>query len=156
MFRIWTVLCALTLFAASSLSAATIEVAYSEYRETGSFQRIQEFFTGREAPGNRTIVRTDREERDGQYFLINLTRSVARSEVHSVEIEFITTERKDTRRFEFALDDATRVRGSWIYCGVTGSDWEGRSVRPLAWTARLKDSEGRVLDEWESFVQRMP
>ncbi|MCC5835882.1 MAG: hypothetical protein JJU20_14240 [Opitutales bacterium] len=156
MFRIRTILCAVALIAAPMLSAATIEVAYSEYRETGSFQRIQEFFTGREAPGRRTIIRTDPDNRDGQYFLINLTRSVARSDVHSVEIEVITTESKDTQQLVFLLSDALRVRGSWIYCGVTGDDWPNRNVRPLAWIARLKDSEGRLLDEWESFVQRMP
>lgn len=138
------------------LSAATIEVAYSEYRETGSFQRIQEFFTGREAPGNRTIIRTDVENRDGQYFLINLTRGVARSEVYKVEVEVITTSSKNVQRFEFLLADAVRIRGSWIYCGITGADWEGRNVRPLAWVVRLKDRQGRLLDEWESFVQRMP
>lgn len=138
------------------VSAASIEVAYSEYRETGSFQRIQEFFTGREAPGNRTIIRTDAENRDGQYFVINLTRSVARSEVHSVEIEVITTMSKDVRVFEFPLTEAVRIRGSWIYCGITGTDWEGRNVRPLAWIARIKNSSGEVLGEWESFVQRKP
>lgn len=137
------------------MQAVSIDVAYAEYRETSSFQRIQEFFTGRESPGNRTLLRSQPEDRSGQYFLILLEQPVEESGVDEVEIEVISTASKESRLHTFSLEGA-RVRGYWIYCGLTGDDWPDASVHALAWTARLRDNTGQVLAEWESFLQRLP
>jgi hypothetical protein len=45
---------------------------WPEYRTAESFDRISEYFTGRENPGNQIILRTRPESRAGFYFFTRL------------------------------------------------------------------------------------
>jgi len=64
------------------------------------------------------------------------------------------SDRRDpiTRTWDLA---GTRL-DNWLYLGLTGADWPGEDVHPLAWRIELLDTGGNLLAEWKSFLWEMP
>lgn len=136
-----------------AFSAIEIEMAFADYLETGQFQRLSEYFTGREHTGSRILVRSDAGERSGMYFVLRLSQPLGTTGADQVEVEWVSSDRGDMSVHTFDLGDISD-RGRWIYCGLTGTDWNAGGRRPVAWSVRLK-SGNRILAEHNSFLYGM-
>jgi hypothetical protein len=135
-----------------NLPAVRIEQAYAIHMDTGSFQGVREFFTGREYPGNRLIVRSSTAERAGMYFILMLDTRLRQAGLGSAEIEVIATGSKEPRRYTWPLADSAASRAKVLYCGLTGADWPAADAQPLAWKLTLRDAAGQALATWQSFL----
>ena len=136
--------------------AAEIVRTIPEFREEASFHRISEFFTGRENPGRRTILRTDSEVREGFYLKVRLrhTDRPAFSE-GTARLEVAMPDEQQTREYAYSLEEVTRRR-PLIMLGITGTDWPDEMERPLAWKVSFFDADGKLLDSEQSFLWAMP
>ena len=65
-----------SLFAAAPIPRFVIQNVDLEHLGNANFKRISETFTGKEATGNRVVVRTNPNVREGEYFIIELNRYV--------------------------------------------------------------------------------
>jgi hypothetical protein len=124
------------------------------WRAAGSFVRIQEYFGGGEDTGSQTMLRTRPDDRSGFYFLTR-TRNPgpARARVRFV-LDVITPDSPNPKSFTFSTK---LVTGSHVYnLGLTGKDWPGNKVQPVAWRLRLLAADGEELGSRQSFLWSMP
>ncbi len=134
------------------VGAAEIVRVIPEYREGESFHRVSEFFTGRENPGRRAILRSDPEVRDGFYVKVRLRRTDRQTFPQgSAKLEVAIPDEQKTREYEYDLETVTRRR-PLVLIGITGDHWPDELVRPLAWKISILDSDGNVLDSEQSFL----
>jgi hypothetical protein len=127
------------------------------YLPASSFVRISEYFTGRENTGQRIIRRTQ-EERSGYYLIVRFDRSVRHLPSDAVaDLQVIIPGELDARHFSFPLHPIAE-RGSYLYLGLTGSDWtSGERRRPLAWSLVIKaEKEETVVTNRDSFLWKFP
>ncbi len=124
------------------------------WRDTASFVRISEYFGGEENSGRQTMLRTQPEERDGFYFLARVhNRGAAEANARFV-LEIITQDSPQPKTYTFKT---TLTAGSHVYnLGLTGKDWAGRDLQPVAWHLRLLTADERELAASQSFLWRMP
>jgi hypothetical protein len=132
----------------------TIETAYTRQYAADEIRTIGNHLGEPLAnQGFRTVVASQPKKPGGQYFILHLqdkesaTPAVAR-------MTLFTTDRKDS--VEHSWNIPAGDLDSWLYLGLTGSDWADSDVRPLAWRIELLDSSGAVLAEWKSFLWEMP
>ncbi len=144
-----------TAFAPESAAAEIVRVI-PEFRAEESFHRISEYFTGRENPGRRAILRSDPDIREGFYLKVRLRRTDRETFPEGTAIlEVAMPDEQRTREYEYALDTVTRRR-PLIMTGITGDDWPAELERPLAWKISFFDPDGDLLDSEQSFLWAMP
>ena len=147
----------LTLLAASLNARAadvTLVRVWPAWQNAGYFERISEFFTGRENDSGQITLRTQPAERAGYYFLTRLDNNGAPVATASIVLEVIApaSPRIITHTFPTTLP-----AGSHAYqIGLTGADWPDHKAHPVAWHLRVLDSTGRVLAEQKSFLWEAP
>ena len=103
--------------------------------------------------GFRTVVASQPKNPGGQYFILHIEDRGSVSPVMA-RMTLFTTDRKDSVMHEWNLPAGELE--SWLYLGLTGSDWPDADVRPLAWRIELLDAAGAVVAEWKSFLWEMP
>lgn len=124
------------------------------WRDAASFKRITEYFGGKEDTGGQTMLRTQAGDRSGFYFLVR-TRSAASAPtpVHFV-LSVILPSAPATHAYTF---NTVLPSGSHVFnLGLTGPDWPGPKVHPVAWQVRLLTADGRELTEQASFLWGEP
>jgi hypothetical protein len=127
---------------------------WPSWRDRASFVRISEYFGGEENTGRQTMLRTQPEKRTGYYFLTR-TRNpdASRTDVKFV-LDIITPDSPVAKTYTFP---AHLPAGGHVFnLGLTGKDWAGKGVQPVAWRLRLLDAGGLELARGESFLWRMP
>ncbi|MDX2109269.1 MAG: hypothetical protein SFY80_03405 [Verrucomicrobiota bacterium] len=140
----------------ATLQSATIQWVEPQFITTGEFQRISEFFTGKENTSGRAILRTQADERDGLYFIIKLDTPASQfPDGASLKLDLVTTARKDVITYTLPIN-SSQSDGRTMLVGFTGSDWRGPGIRPLAWHVTLVDAKGATLTEHKSFLWEMP
>lgn len=140
----------------TGVEAASIRNAQTEYMHEGQFQLLREFFTGQESTGNRLVLRTDGDERDGQYFEVQLDTRLGELPANTqVVVEVISTEDLDPRRYEFPLDAAGKRNAKDLLLGLTGKDWPTAERKALAWRIELRAGD-QLVGEWKSFLWELP
>ena len=146
----------LSLATAIGCNAASIRGAQTEYMEEGQFQLLREFFTGRESTGNRLVLRTNEDNRDGQYFELRLEDTLGELP-HGTRavLEVISTEDLEPKRYEFAVDPAAKSRSHHLLLGLTGPDWPSDERKALAWRIELRAGD-KAIGEWKSFLWELP
>jgi hypothetical protein len=124
------------------------------YRTAESFVTIGEHFGRAEHTGGRQVVRSQPGERAGYYFLVRLSAERPWPKAR-VEVDVILPGALEPRPSAFTVD---LDRGQPVlHVGVTGSDWPGPDVAPLAWRIVIRDGEsGRLLLEERSFLWAVP
>lgn len=147
----------LFLLAAVLLGAADlrIETAFTRYYTGEAIRPIGQYF--REAgprQGFRTVVASDPENPEGQYFIARLEGKTVPGVVTRAQMTLYATDSKEPREVEWDLEGIEARR--WLYLGITGSDWPGEEIQPLAWHIRLTDATGQMLAEWKSFLWEQP
>ena len=152
---------ALLLLAAQSMGSfciAEMEIksVYHQFLKTEYFQRINEFFTGVENQGRRVIVRTQPDNREGEYFVLSLNQSVrSLPEIAEIKIEIFTSESANKKDYVLTLPPG-RAKTRDIFAGITGGDWPGKEVKILAWRLTIQDADGRSIAKKESFLWKSP
>lgn len=143
------------LAGANAVCAATIGDAHSRFIEADNFKTLTEYLTGKASDGNRAVVRSQPAERTGEYFILTLDPSLTGFPASAEAVlEVIPSNAKEARVFRFSLSEIDRGN-TYLYLGLTGSDWPGDEIRPLAWQVRIEQDE-TVLAEWSSFLWEMP
>ncbi len=153
MFRLLT----FTLFLATTaqLSAITVKDAYPRHMDEEQFKTVTEFLTGEKRDLPRVVVRTQADERTGQYFILTLDRPVRDLPAGTeLVLEVLKSDARDPEVFPLVLPAQTS-RTRQLYIGVTGQDWPSASLQPLAWRVQLRQGE-TVLSEWKSFLWELP
>ncbi len=148
----------LSLALAHQLAAAELTAVrvWPSYRSAASFERISEFFDGRENTSGQPVLRSQPATREGFYFLTRLKNSGPALENIRVELDILTPALPEPRRVTtFAA--TTIPAGSHVFqIGLTGTDWPDAQVQPVAWQLRFLNSEGRELLREQSFLWSQP
>lgn len=155
-FLITALICSFFLGCASTPKKAVTSVKIEEikprYIETEQFKRIREYMTGKENTGNRVILRSDSTERDGFYFTLVLDEDVRRLPKDAVIVgEFYTPQSVEKQTHEFSLPKRLASTKE-IMIGLTGQDWPEAGGVPSAWRFEIKDSNGSLLAEKQSYL----
>lgn len=138
-----------------SVRAADVELVrvWPAWRDGDSFVRISEYFTGRENTGGETVVRTRPDTRDGFYFLTRVHSHTAAAGAHFV-LQVVRPGDPAGQTYTFPVDVAA---GSRVFeLGLTGADWPGQEIHPVAWHLELQAADGRVLAAKSSFLWEKP
>ena len=152
--RIPALLLALTLSSTSAL-AGGVEVVrlLPEYMPASAFDRVSEYFTGKENTRGYTVLRTQPDSRDGFYFNLR-TKSDKAIDLAWIELQIITPTSPEPRTESFAI---SIPKGSHLTrFGLTGKDWPGAKARPVAWKLRLLGVDGAELASEQSFLWSKP
>jgi hypothetical protein len=147
------------LLSVTGISAApTIEFSRirPQYRETGTFKRISEYFSGEENTGKRTVFRTQGNNRDGFYFSFRVEVECGEKvPAGTVALLVYTPGTYEPTEYAFDLEAQTR-RWIEVIIGLTGTDWEDPEARPVAWRLEYRDASGQPIGFEESFLWRLP
>ena len=155
-FLITAIICSLFTGCKSTPEQAVTSVEIEEikprYIETEQFKRISEYLTGKEHIGDRVILRTQSKHREGYYFILVLDHDVRRLPNGTVVVgEFYTPQSLEKKTHEFTLP-SQRARTDEIFIGLTGEDWPKKDGVPAAWRFTIKDANGAVLGEKQSYL----
>ena len=124
------------------------------WRGAESFDRISEYFGGRENTGRELVLRTKSDTRAGYYFLVRV-KSATALEGTTFELSLIRPDTPETKTYRFAA--AVPARETVFQFGLTGSDWPGgEEAHPVAWKLALVAADGRTLAEHKSFLWEKP
>tara|TARA_Y100000385_G_scaffold110191_1_gene114405 strand:- start:764 stop:1246 length:483 start_codon:yes stop_codon:yes gene_type:complete len=155
-FLITAIIC--SLFAGCALTpnqavtSVEIEEIKPRYIETEQFKRISEYLTGKENIGDRVILRSQPEHRAGYYFILVLDKGVRRLPIGTVVVgEFYTPQALGKQTHEFTLP-SQRASTDEIFVGLTGEDWPKKDGVPAAWRFTIKDANGAILGEKQSYL----
>jgi hypothetical protein len=147
----------LAVFGAATLvqsAPLTLVRVWPGYRNAESFDRISEYFTGRENTGRQVILRTQPAARAGYYFLVRLENSGAVVAGAVFELHVIAPTSPDPQLFTFKADVPA---GSHAFdLGVTGTDWSGPKASAVAWFLTVRAPDGTELAQRQSFLWAMP
>ncbi|MCC6414393.1 MAG: hypothetical protein IT582_00575 [Opitutaceae bacterium] len=148
------VLLFILLPALAQANGVEITRIWPAWRDTASFVRISEYFGGKENTGRQTMLRTQPDARDGFYFLTRVNNTgPAQAEARFV-LEVIAPDSPTPKVFRFTT---ALPHGSHVFnLGLTGQDWAGEAVHPVAWRLRLQDSGDREIAQSQSYLWQMP
>ena len=123
------------------------------YMKAQQFVRIGEYLTGVEKQGDRVILRTTPEVRDGFYFTLVLDEKLRRlPQGVAIEGEFLTPKSLDVQKHTFNLPNK-RPKTKEVFVGLTGEDWPYDDSRmPTAWRFTIKDANGKILGSAQSYL----
>lgn len=123
---------------------------WPEYRTADSFDRISEYFTGKENPGGLIILRTRPGSRAGFYFFVRL-KTPADISGANVVLDVVTPESPDPKTFTLP---APLLRKGTVLLnpGLTGNDWPDATARPTAWRLRLVAADGSEILGQQSYL----
>jgi hypothetical protein len=157
----------LTLLAAATVSGCahapppadggtgmTMVRVWPQWKEADSFMSISEYFTHKEMTGGWIVLRTHPESRVGFYFLTRVKNRGARAAGTRFVIHLILPSSPDPITYTFP---AAVPHGSHLFeIGLTGSDWKGSRLHPVAWQVELQDAAGQVLAAKASYLWEKP
>lgn len=158
-FLITALICALFASCASTQKQAFTTVEIEEiklrYIEKKQFKRIHEYLTGKENTGNRMILRSTPDEKDGHYFTLILDEKVGKLPKGTVIVgDFFTPSSVEKQTQEFTLPNK-RPKTNEISFGLTGAKWLDKGGTPSAWRFTIIDPNGNVLTEKQSYLWKL-
>lgn len=151
MFRL---LLGLLLVSTPLLAEVTFVRVWPGWRPAESFARIKEYFGHPEDHGRDTVLRSRPDDRAGYYFLVRTRHPGAGLTGTRFVLEIITPDSPHTRTFTFPAD--LPAHEHVFHLGLTGADWAGEKVKPVAWRLRLLSADDTELAASQSFLWAMP
>ena len=138
---------------AASGSAVELVRVWPGYRSAASFESIGEYFGREEFTGGRLVLRTQPDDRDGYYFLtrIKKTDAILNATAH---VQLIFEGNSTARSYRLPVD--IPAGQTVLNIGITGKDWPGASVKPIAWRVALLRADGTELVSAQSFLWAQP
>lgn len=142
-------------FASARAADVSFVRVWPGYRPAESFDRISEYFTGRENPGGQTVLRSQPAERAGFYFLARIKNAGPAVAGATFKLDVITPASAAPRTFTFAAD---LPAGEQVFnLGLTGADWPGGAkARPVAWQLAVLAPGGAELVQTQSYLWEKP
>lgn len=141
------------------VSTENVAIAHIDHRYIAAqdFVRISEYFTDKENTSGRVILRTDPSERGGYYFIVSLTwhPGTTLPAGTQADLDYIRSDDPDTRHAHFVFTQPTGTLPE-ILLGLTGKDWAEKNLKLTAYKITLKDADGKVLADRQSFLWAMP
>jgi hypothetical protein len=135
-------------------SRVEIVRVFTGWRDAASFQRISEFFTGKENTGGLIVLRSQPAERAGYYWLVRFKNHGAPMPGATLELQVVTPLSPEARTFAFRTD--LRAKTSVYRVGLTGADWPGPKATPVAWQLRVLAPDGRTVVAKQSYLWAEP
>jgi hypothetical protein len=153
-----------TLFAAIAILSAACPAArpadlqlvrvWLQWHDGDSFQSLYEDHTGHELTGGWIVLRSQPGERSGLYFLTRIKNPGARVPGAIFVLKVVVPESIEVRVFRFPADIPAGKKLFEI--GLTGKDWPGVRIQPVAWELELQSADGGVLARKASFLWEKP
>ena len=154
MQRISILLTLLSLFASTLANGLEIETAYTRTYAADEIRTLSNHLgASLSEQGFRTVVASQPDQPGGQYFILHLEKMASGSPSTARMTLYTTVDKKSSVH---SWDLPGNKLENWLYLGLTGRDWPGEDVQPLAWKSELLDSSGTILTEWKSFLWEMP
>ncbi|MDB6094613.1 MAG: hypothetical protein JWM32_2175 [Verrucomicrobia bacterium] len=127
---------------------------WPEWRDAESFDRISEYFTGKENTGRETVRRSQVENRAGFYFVTRVRNNAGEQPAAKMVLSVIRPDAPQVRQYTFPVP---LPRGETVYnLGLTGKDWPGNKARPVAWKLEVVSTDGTTLATSKSFLWEKP
>lgn len=128
---------------------------WPQYRDAGSFKRISEYFTNRENPGKFQLRRSEPQQRSGYYFLARVRHPQVSLQGAKFILQVVMPDDPAPKpAFTFPADTGP---GEQVFLiGLTGKDWPGKRVHPVAWRLDLVAADGHPLAWAQSFLWSKP
>lgn len=124
------------------------------WRDAESFDRISEYFGRGENTSGQIVLRTQKEARDGFYFLVRVKSATALAAAN-FELSVVRPDTPEPKIFSFPI--ALPAKETVFQLGLTGAAWPGgRKASPVAWKLALLAADGRRLVEYKSFLWEKP
>jgi len=124
------------------------------YRSAEDFERISEFFTGKENPGNRVIVRSIPGNRQGMYFSVMIQEGVNSLPAGSkAVVEVLHALSPETQTYTFPIPNSPKNHRE-LLLGITGDNWPAAKYKPMAWRVRIMNAAGEDLSTDKSYLWR--
>jgi hypothetical protein len=134
-------------------TGVSIARVFTGWRDDGSFKRISEYFSGKENTGGEIVLRTQPGQRGGYYFLVRAANPGAPLAI-TANLEVITGANAKPVNYTFPTE--LKSGATVLNLGLTGSDWTGAKVNPVAWKLDLVDTDGRILATQKSYLWEKP
>lgn len=148
-----SLLAAITLFSAACTAGAAdlqLKRVWPQWHDADSFQSLYEDHSGRELTGGWIVLRSQPGQRGGLYFLTRVENPGSKVPGATFVLRVISPESIEVREFSFP---AVVPSGSRLFeIGLTGKDWPGVRVQPVAWELELRAADGSVLARKVSFL----
>jgi len=144
----------LFLLTATQLLAADLSIlrVWPGYRSAESFDRISEYFTGRENTRGQSFLRSQPDERAGYYLFVRTKNLSDAAQAASVEVSIITPDSPHAKVIT-SFPPTTLPKGSHVFqIGLTGTDWADAQLQPVAWQLRFLAADGIELLRDQSFL----
>ena len=127
---------------------------WPEWRDAESFERISEYFDGKENTGSQIVRRTQPGERAGFYFLVRVKHAGSVQPAAKIVLSLIKPDAPQIRTYAFPVPLAT---GETVFnLGLTGADWPGKKAHPVAWKLEVVATDGTLLGVRKSFLWEKP
>lgn len=138
-----------------AVNSVEIKEIKPRYIPEENFKRIGEYWTGAENQGTRVILRSDPEVRSGFYFTLVLDEKLRRLPRGTIITgDFYTPVSPDPQSHDFALPNKL-PKTKEVFVGLTGEDWPEPGGVPGAWRFTIKDANGKVLAQKQSYLWSM-
>ena len=144
---------ALPSVASAKEGEVAITRVFSGWRDAASFNRISEYFNGKENTGGAIVVRTHPEQRAGFYFLVSAVNSGSPIAV-KINLELIAPDDHKPRTYTFAAD--LKAGKNVLNLGLTAGDWPDAAANPVAWKIDLVGPDGQTLAGEKSYLWEKP
>jgi hypothetical protein len=140
--------------APSKAASISFTRVWPQYHDDDSFKSFYEYRTGRELTYKWIVLRSHPDDRGGLYFLVRVENKGEPTVGTSFVVRVISPDAIVTRVFNFFTDVP---KGSHLFeIGLTGKDWPGPRLAPVAWEVELQDADGHVLVRKTSFLWEKP
>lgn len=124
------------------------------WRSEESTTRIYQYFGGASADADRHLLLTRPERRAGYYFLVRVKHQQTPLTGGKFRLQVVTPEAPEPKTFAFPADAGP---GTDVFeLGLTGADWPGPNVHPVAWRLDLVSPGGELLASSQSFLWSKP
>lgn len=152
--RLLTSLLALLAAATAAQGETHFTRIWPAWQDAAAFDRITEYFGGKEPGAGVTVLRTTPETREGYYFLTRVQTDAAAPGAR-FELLVIRPDAPTPASFRFPAD--VSAGETVFHLGLTGAAWPGgRRANPVAWKLTLLAADGRLLTEHKSFLWEKP
>lgn len=134
----------------ASASEFRIVRVVPEYKGEESFERIVEYFGGKESHPGMVVQRTQADKRGGFYFLVRLSDPAQVPAGSSWKLQVILPGADKPKVYSFPCDSASKKPVHQL--GLTGADWPDPKTNPTAWHVALLGPDGKELLSQRSFL----
>ena len=127
---------------------------WPKWRDAQSFERISEYFTGKENTGSQVVLRSQPATRAGFYFLARVTNTGPALAAAEVVLTVIKPDSPMAKVYTFPV--ALPAGDTVFNIGLTGTDWAGVKINPVAWKIEVVATDGQLLGVKKSFLWEKP